>query len=59
MENMIRVYFTGITNMGSCIQGAYVWVTEDYTMNQLVTAIKEAGYTHFCTNTMRRFAKVH
>ena len=55
---MIKVYFTGITEMGCCIYGASVFVPEDYTMNQMVQAIKEAGYKMFMLNTMKRFVAV-
>lgn len=55
---MTKIYFYGITEMGSCIQDAMVVVPEDYTMNQLVQAIKAAGYKMFKLNTMKVFAKV-
>lgn len=55
---MTRIYFTGITEMGCCIQNAMVVVPEDYTMNQMVQAIKAAGYKMFMLNTMKRFVEV-
>lgn len=55
---MEKVYFYGITEMGCCIQNACVFVPNDYTMNQLVTAIKEAGYKAFKLNTMRIFVEI-
>ena len=59
MENMIWVYFDGITKeYGCCIKNARVYVQEDYTMNQIVTAIKANGYSHFLLSGMKRFAKV-
>lgn len=44
--------------MGCCIQNAMVVVSEDYTMNQMVKAIKEAGYKAFMLNTMKRFVTI-
>lgn len=55
---MTRIYFTGITEMGCCIQNAMVVVPEEYTMNQMVQAIKTAGYKMFMLNTMKRFVAV-
>lgn len=54
----IKVYFDGITNMGCCIKNARVEVNEDYTMRQIVNAIKEAGYQMFKLDSMNRFVKV-
>ena len=50
----IKVYFNGETEMGCYIQNTMVVLPEDYTMNQLVTAIKNAGYTRFMLPTMKR-----
>jgi hypothetical protein len=58
MERKIKVYFDGELECGAYIKNAMVIVNEDYTMLQLVTAIKEAGYKTFMTDTMRRLAKV-
>lgn len=55
---MERVYFTGITNGGCCIQGAMVVVRKDCGMAELVRAIKNDGYKMFMLDTMRRFATV-
>lgn len=55
---MTTVYFDGITEMGSCIKNAMVVLPEDYTMNQLVKAIKENGYMMFMLPTMKRFMKI-
>lgn len=55
---MKKVYFTGITEMGCCIKNACVIVNEDYTMNQLVLAMKNAGYTMFMLQSMKRFVKI-
>ena len=58
MKNTIKVYFNGVLECGAYIQGADVEVPENYTMLQLVTAIKEAGYKRFKTETMRTMANV-
>ncbi len=55
---MVKVYFDGETSYGSFIYGASVILPEDYTMNQLVTAIKDSGYRTFKLGTMRRLAKI-
>ena len=55
---MIKVYFYGITEMGCFIKNAMVVVPEDYTMNQLVKAIKENGYKAFMLDTMKRFVEI-
>lgn len=59
MEKMIKVHFNGVLNCGAFIYGAEVNVPENYTMNQLVTAIKNAGYKSFMTETMKRLANVN
>ena len=56
---MKKVYFDGETDKyGAYVQGACVTVSDDYTMTELVKAIKAAGYATFMTETMRRLAKV-
>jgi hypothetical protein len=55
---MKKVYFNGQLTSGAYIQNACVTVNEDYTMNQLVTAIREAGYVSFMTQTMNRLVKI-
>ena len=55
---MTRVYFNGVTEMGCYIQNAMVVLPEDYTMSQLVNAIKEAGYKMFMLDTMKRLVEV-
>ena len=52
---MIKVYFDGITEMGCCIKNAMVVLPADYTMNQFVKAVKNAGYKGFMLPTMKRF----
>lgn len=54
---MKKVYFDG-EKYGAYVQGASVTVSDDYTMTELVKAIKAAGYATFMTETMRRLAKV-
>lgn len=55
---MTRIYFDGITEMGCVIKDAMVVVNEDYTMTQLVNAIKANGYKMFKLNTMKIFVAV-
>lgn len=55
---MTRIYFEGITEMGCVIQNAMVVLPEDWTMYQLVKAIKENGYKMFRLSTMRRFVEI-
>lgn len=54
----MKVYFDGITEMGCSIKNAMVDVPEDWTMNQMVNAIKEAGYKMFKLDTMKRFVEI-
>lgn len=59
---MTKLYFDGLLTLecggASYIQGASVFVPEDYTMNQAVTAIKEAGYESFRLESMKRLVKI-
>lgn len=56
---MKKVYFDGETEIYGCyVQGACVTVSDDYTMIELVKAIKNAGYKAFMIDGMRRLAKV-
>ena len=55
---MKKVYFDGITEMGCVIKNAMVVVSEDYTMNQMVKAIKDNGYKMFKLDSMKRFVEV-
>lgn len=56
----VKVYFDGITAAYGCyIQNACVILPEDYTMSQLVSAIKFNGYQKFKLPTMKVFAEVH
>ena len=50
---MMKVKFYGITKEYGCGVYASVILPEDYTMNQLVQAIKAAGYSAFRTETMK------
>lgn len=54
----IRVYFNGQRESGAYIQNAFVELDEDYTMLQLVRAIKESGYVSFMTSTMKRGVRI-
>ena len=56
---MIKVYFDGQLNCGAYVQNAYVILNEDYTMRQLVNAIKDAGYASFMTRTMRTLVEIN
>lgn len=58
MNTIIKIYFTDITEYGSCIYDVVVFVSEDYTMNQLVLAIKEEEYASFKLQSMRCFVKI-
>lgn len=53
-----KVYFDGQLKSGAFIKSAMVTVPEDYSMNQLVKAIKEAGYISFMTQTMKVLVKI-
>lgn len=56
---MKKIYFIGETEKyGEYVQGACVTVSDDYTMTELVRAIKNAGYSTFMVDGMRRLAKV-
>lgn len=57
-RKMVKVYFNGITEMGCCITDAMVVVPEDYTMGEIVRAIKANGYRYFRLDGMRRYAEV-
>lgn len=55
---MTKVYFDGITEMGSVIKNAMAVVSEDWTMNEIVTEISEQGYKMFKLDTMKRFVEI-
>lgn len=57
-KKMVKVYFDGQRESGAYVQNACVWLNEDYTMLQLVNAIKESGYVSFMTDTMKRLVKI-
>ena len=61
-KKMKELYFDGelsLTCGGSAyVQGAKVIVPEDATMNQIVTAIRDAGYSSFMLPTMRRLVRI-
>lgn len=50
----MKVYFNGNLECGAFIQNAVVEVPEDYTMRQMVEAIKHAGYISFKLPSMKR-----
>lgn len=54
----VRVYFDGQRESGAYVQNAMVVLNEDWTMNQLVNAIKDAGYVSFCLDTMKRLVRI-
>ena len=59
---MTTVYFNGEISLSSgsssYIRGAKVTIQEDFTMNQLVKEIKEAGYISFMLPTMKRLVRI-
>lgn len=55
---MIKVYFDGETKHGAYVKDACVEVSEDYTMVEIVRAIKDAGYKTFMFGEMRSLARV-
>lgn len=57
-RKMKEVFFNGVLNCGAFIYGASVTVREDYTMSEIVKAIKAAGYKEFMLDGMKRLAKV-
>lgn len=58
MEKTVRVYFDGQRESGAYVQNAMVVLNEDWTMGQLVRAIKESGYVSFCLDTMKRLVRI-
>lgn len=58
-EEMTRVYFDGITEMGCSIKNAMVTVSDDWTMNEIVEAIKDQRYIFFKLPTMKCYAPVY
>ena len=54
----INVYFDGVLKCGAYIQNAMVSVHKDYTMRQITKSIKEAGYTMFKLDGMRKLVKL-
>lgn len=55
---MKKVYFEGQLECGAYIKSASVEVPEDYTMNQLVSAIRNRGFISFMTETMHRLVEI-
>ena len=55
---MKKVCFEGQLECGAYIKYASVEVPEDYTMNQLVSAIRNRGFINFMTETMHRLVEI-
>lgn len=59
---MTELYFDGELSLASggaaFIHGAKVFVPDEPTMNQIVAAIREAGYLSFKLSTMRRLVRI-
>ena len=55
---MERVYFDSVLECGAVIKGDMVVLPKDWTMTQLVKALKANGVKMFKLETMRVFAKV-
>lgn len=53
-----RVYFDGQLASGAFIKNAMIIINEDYTMNQLVKAIKQRGFISFMTQTMKTLVNI-
>jgi Mg/Co/Ni transporter MgtE len=54
----VKVYFDGELESGAYIQNAMVVLNEDWTMGQVVKAIKESGYKSFMLRTMKRLVRI-
>ena len=55
---MIKLEIQAITEMG-CVVYASILVSEDYTMNEVVRAVKNNRFIKFrLVNTMKRFVDV-
>lgn len=54
----VKVYFDGQRESGAYVQNAMVVLNEDWTMSQLVRAIKESGYVSFALPTMKRLVSI-
>lgn len=56
---MTTLEIQAITKEYGCIVYTTIKVSEDYTMNEVVTAVRNAGYKAFrLVNTMKRFVTV-
>lgn len=58
MRKMQEVYFDSVLECGAVIKNDMVVLPEDWTMTQLVKALKANGVKMFKLETMRVFAKV-
>ena len=54
----VNVYFDGELESGVYVQNAMVVLNEDWTMSQVVRAIKESGYKSFMLRTMKRLVRI-
>lgn len=55
---MKEIIIQAITEMGCCVY-TEIKVSEDYTMNEVVKAVKDRGYKQFrLVETMKRFVEV-
>ena len=57
-ENMITLNIQGVTDEMGCVVYSTIRVPADYTMNEVVKAVKNAGYSMFRLDTMKVFARV-
>lgn len=55
---MCKVYFDGVTKMGSYIQNACLVFDEEPTMCGLVIRLKEEGYTMFKLSHMPKLVNI-
>jgi hypothetical protein len=54
----MKICFDGTLECGALIQNAVVEVPEDYTMRNMVEAVKEAGYSSFKLPSMKKFVSI-
>lgn len=57
-ETTVRVHFDGELACGAYIKSASVVLPKDYTMHQLVSAIRNRGFISFMTETMGRLVDI-
>ena len=54
----MKICFDGTLECGALIQNAVVEVPEDYTMRNMVEAVKVAGYSSFKLPSMKKFVSI-